>query len=123
MSSCPITGAFVGPSCATHGCMFNKDGMCAHAEVSGIEGDVNEVSGLYGVTVEAVNVRVQDIQIALVASRWFEHLTGRSILSGRAKDFLEAMDTRQEKSFREWNKSSFSFPQIIASLNQVRQGL
>lgn len=121
--NCPITGLEVGPVCERTKCMHNQSGSCYHQQVVALEGDAQAVAEFYDVSEAAVMKRVRDIQCALVANGWFEHITGRSILQGRMKDFDAAVDPMQAKEFASWRKTQFNFGQIIVMLVQLRARL
>lgn len=123
LSTCPIVGAQIGPDCKVTGCMHNRSGSCCFVEALPLEGDVTATSQIYAVPVDEVQSRVIEIQLALVASSWFEHINQKPITDGRECDFRAAQDPRQGAEFTRWNTSSFSFGQVLSSLQLINTRL
>lgn len=103
--------------------MHNRSGACGFIESLSLEGDLAATSQAYSVAVDLIQDRVTDIQCGLVSARWFEHLNQKSILEGKASDFRAAADPKQADTFAEWNTSSFSFADILQSLNLISSRL
>ena len=120
---CPIAEVPVGPVCPVTRCAHNQQGACSYVEAFSIEGDLNKTSALYGVSPDDVQEHANSIQLALVASRWFEHINGKSVLNARESDFKAAKDPTQAAEFSQWNTSAFNFGQVLMSLDLLNQRL
>ena len=120
---CPITSTDIGPQCSKTGCMHNVAGTCNHQAMVNMEGDIAAVASHFCIDEVEVQRRVRDIQCALVADRWFEHINQVPLPEGHVKHFDAATDPKQAKEFAEWNQSAFNFGQILAMLLRMKAAL
>jgi hypothetical protein len=97
--------------------MHNTQGACKIR--APLDEDLDAVSEVFGTTRDDILNRVDFIQRAIVAQRWFEEVTRRTITTGTHANFEEATDPRQESNFKAWNASNYTFVQIVATLRYI----
>lgn len=116
---CPILSESAQPptNCPILRCMHNARGACKIR--APLDEDLDAVSEAFGTTRDDILNRVDFIQRAIVAQRWFEEVTRRTITTGTHSNFDEATDPRQERNFKDWNSSNYTFVQIVATLRYI----
>lgn len=112
---CPVDGNVLFSPCQKSDCMNNHDGNCAYAAVLSCEGDDEKTLSMFSVSAADLKARLKSIKTAIIAEEFFCHVTGRSVIEGREKDFLTVMDS--ESSYVSWNR------QITVPFSEIRSAL
>ena len=108
-------------NCHVRPCMNNVDGVCHRDEIVHMDGDAASIAKLKGVSTAEVAQAASDLQVALVASRFFEVMFDKSLLDASHSE----LDTLCSSAhlFHEWNTSSHTFAQITRMIGILRSRL
>lgn len=125
MKTCPVLPTLslstVGEECPVSACMNNINGYCCRNVLLQLEGDVTSIAKVKCTTTQTIEAAVDEARAAIVANSFFEHLLGKSVLEGTAADFTVA--AKSADSFREWNSTPHTFPQVTRILGIIQQRL
>jgi len=125
---CPIGRSVEKDQCAERTCVYNVGGNCEYNSCSVVQElplPADRLSGvvrIFGITEQEVQSSAREVMVAIVLSRYFEYLFGKSILDCKKKE-LEALRL-SESQYTAWRgKPNPKFAQLLETLSKIEVAL